>query len=241
MTRRIFIIDASLNHHKTDFYKGVKSDVQKFIEHFTSPLGGFFFREEISCLVNPEESILAEALSGKKTDFAVVVFCGEGKPTDDNQSLLTVNYSQKMQLEQLVKLIQAERKLVIINCGRWDRSSKETGFSENLPQAVEGLEHFEARKVFDKALGVSKRGVQIMLSSSPGAKLPLFTSEGTIFTRCLLKATNKWINFPEKPHVLATFEAVRMANIYLKSDSSFKQQAIATSIPSGCDFPFAVK
>lgn len=250
MTRHLFIISAPLHisPQTLDFYMGVTTDVGNYLRFYQSPTGGAFdYDSEITVFdENASWTDIQLGLFLNQADYVIVVFTGHGFiASRSGETILNINPTEKKSISTVLDCISASRRLILVDLCRIYRNDDESNFIGD-PESIEQLEfpsflaYETARKMFNAALQNTPEGTQIIFSCSEGESSRI-DSNGSYFTRALLKPVSVWGSLFDKKSVLLTLGAYRFSKQTIQIEFNSVQTPMMKSSSNRPNFPFAIR
>lgn len=176
---------------------GVNVDIKNLKKYLNSPIGGFWYDNEIKTLTSPSASeIRREIELLKVNDYSLIFFAGHGYHSiERNRTILHINSRET--LDSLELRAGAQKHSLILDCCRKPESERRLLKSTMEAMALnfaEGqrLNPSECRKYFDKAISDCDGGIVVMNSCSINETAGENESEGGYYTSSLIDSANEW-------------------------------------------------
>jgi hypothetical protein len=116
MKKHAFIISYPGEPGAKNYCAGVKEDIVNIKSYLTSPLGGYWYDTEISCIENTQKLWLKSALeSYRGFDYLLIFFSGHGF---SNGSDTILELSQGSEINERDLRNYANKQLIILDCCR---------------------------------------------------------------------------------------------------------------------------
>lgn len=231
---------------------GVNLDIKNLRVFFNSPIGGFWYDNEITTLVSPSANDIrrqVELLRGY--DYSLIFFAGHGYHSiERKRTILHINSRET--LDSLELRAGAAKHSLIMDCCRKPESERRL-----LKAAMDSMSFTEARtqqpdpakcrQYFNKAIDDCENGLVVMNSCSIDETAGESSSEGGYYTSSLIDSANDWaknrlrsIDLTKNYATSSTQECHNSAAAQVKRLSGNRQNPTFESPRSEKKFPFAV-
>ena len=240
MKRQAILIGAPGNAYSDNYLKGVDFDIKNYIKFLQSPSGGAWDKSEIIAVKHPDKEKLIQLVKKIKADYVLTVFSGHGAYSLSGQTILAINRTQHLTLENLITT--APKQMFVVDACRSFVDSGISGFlGEELRNFPSRLTKQQARIIFDNYLRKCEDGAVICYSCSIG-ETSIDSNDGGCFTTSLLDKTQQWIEKPSKFNILPINSAFTLAKNYLVTNLTDEQNPqLKTTRKRQFWFPFAIR
>src|SRR5688572_29475954 len=114
VTRKAIIIASPLKKGQRGYLPGVEADVDNYFSFLTSPIGGYWYPNEIQVLRNPTKASALKSINAINVDYVITIFSGHGA-TDvkTKRDYINLNSSEGIWISDLST--NAKRQLAIVD------------------------------------------------------------------------------------------------------------------------------
>lgn len=240
MKRQAILIGAPGKEYTNKHLKGVDLDIKNYIKFLQSPTGGAWEKSEIIPIKNPESDKLINIIQQSDADYLLTVFSGHGAYTHKGQTILAINRTQFLTLQQLISNVP-KQMFIIDAC----RSFIDSGFAnflgEELRTFPSRLTKAHSKLLFNSYLKKCDDGIVICYSASVG-QASFDTNDGGYFTTSLLDTTKRWVEKPSKFNILPIHHAFTKTQNYIARHLTKEQTPqLKASNKRVRWFPFAIR
>ncbi|AWB07518.1 hypothetical protein A6A40_21085 (plasmid) [Azospirillum humicireducens] len=246
MKRSALIIGAPCEKGAKGYLPGVEADIANYKEYLTSPLGGFWRKDEIITLRNPSGNQVRSSLDTlKSSDYSMTVFCGHGyHSSEDDSTFIQINSNDEMDGKEL--RTGAKRRVIIYDCCReLTYRTVVEAYERALKSEPPHLNAEECRYWYDQQIEKCP-SAQFILNACAIDELSSEKSDrGGNYSSALLDSADKWWRASTKDtrtkyKIFTVSEAHRIASGIVSSESDYLQNPQIEMPRTEVNFPFAV-
>ena len=176
-----------------NFLAGVARDLKNYENYLQSPLGGSWYRQEISVLDNPSRADVRRALIPLRTaNYSFVLFSGHGYFSDDNRDTI-VCLSGDEELEAVELRRGSGRQTVVLDCCRVvEKVALAEDSVAKVDRSPRSLDANDCRRYFDQEISKCPVGLVVMHACDVNETAADDSRRGGYYASNLINVAEDW-------------------------------------------------
>lgn len=241
MKRQAILIGAPGQEDAKKYLHGVEYDIKNYIKFLKSPTGGAWDKSEIISIKNPDKNTLLNTINKVDTDYLLIVFSGHGAYSLQGQTILAINRTEYLTLNNLIAKKVPKQMLIVDACRSFVDSGISGFLGEKLRSFPSRLLKTTARQLFDGYINRCENGIVVCYSCSVG-QTSFDSNDGGYFTTSLLDTTKEWLEKPSTFNILPIHHAFTKTKNYIVNYLTDEQTPqLKVNKQRKFWFPFAVR
>lgn len=231
---------------------GVNIDTQNLFAYLKSPIGGYWYSDEIVNLTSPSLSVVRREIESLKSkDYSMVFFAGHGYYSMQKERTI-IHLNSKEKMDSLELRTGAPKHTLILDCCRErhdDRQLLKVAMeSLSLDSAIRQRPNADQCRIyFNQAIAQCGTGIIVMNSCSVDETAGESEKKGGYYTSSLISSAKKLadraletIDLKKEYLTLSAQECHNASSAQVKDLSAGRQNPLFESPRSDKKFPFAV-
>lgn len=195
MGRKALIIGNPGKLGEPNYCDGVEKDLENYRSFLRSPVGGLWYDNEITVLLQPDAArTRAEIVAQVAADYSMTIFCGHGHYSTQSRSTI-VELKPGVDLDSNELRRGADRHTLILDCCRAVALAKRLveSLMAKAMKAEPVIHPSDCRKYFDQRLMLCPTGLVVLHACSVGETAGDSGTQGGYYSYSLLDGAVQWV------------------------------------------------
>jgi hypothetical protein len=245
-SRKALIIGYPGEKGANNYCEGVNLDIKNYKSFLTSPLGGFWYEDEVEILYIPSKKAVSDAVQNLKyVDYSKIIFSGHGaySPIYDS-TFLELNNNEAIDSAELRGACR-KQTIILDCCRKVERVIIEERVMLKAAKVATALNPQKCRRYYGQRIEECDTGLIVMYACSINERAGDDSSKGGYYSYNLIRSATTWAdsntgNLSISAYFFSVVSAHDTASTRVKNLSGDRQNPQIEKPRSGLYFPFAI-